>query len=74
MSNKRMGSLGVLPLKMTKVNKEDLYITLTHMYGWHPDIIADMNPYQQLIYLRGPRTVKFGTMEEYQAWQKNRGK
>jgi len=57
-----------------KVSKEDIYLTLTEMYGWTPDQIANMNPYQQLIYLKGrPKITEFKTLEDYQNWMKSRG-
>lgn len=59
---------------MTKVSKDELYLALTEKYGWDPNLIADMNPYQQLVYYRGPKHGIFNTYEELMAWRRANGK
>ena len=40
---------------------------LSETYHWTVEEIANMTPYQQLTYLRGPSRVTFDTLEEAQA-------
>lgn len=47
------------------MSKDEIYVALTKLYGFTPEEIATMNPYQQLVYCRGPKTVTFSTHEEY---------
>lgn len=66
-------TLEVHPLEVKKVSKEDLYAALMDKYpGLTPDEIADMNPQQQLVALRGPRIVTVDSVQELQAMQRRR--
>lgn len=66
-------TLEVHPLEVKKVSKEDLYAALMEKYpGLTPNEIADMNPQQQLVALRGPRIVTVDSLEQLQSLQQRR--
>lgn len=55
---------------MEKVTKTDMYINLSERYGFTPTYIADMNPYLQLDYYRGPKVVEM-SHAEFQQFQRS---
>lgn len=58
------------PREKTKLDQ--VYIYLSNLYGWTPQQICLLTPYQQLAYLRNTTTQSkkliFNTVAEYQQW------
>lgn len=60
---------------MTKVSRDDLYLALAEMYTWaSPEVVANMNPHQQLVYYKGHKNRTFETYEELMEWRRANGK
>lgn len=58
---------------MKKVSKEDIYLAIMERYpGVDMNQIADWNPYQQYVALRGPKIVTVDSYEEVLRLQQQR--
>lgn len=56
------------------MTRPQIYRTLAKMYGFSPDTVLNMTPYQQLVYLQDDDSeagvARFATVEEYQQWRR----
>jgi hypothetical protein len=64
----------LLRSKVSREDRNEIYLTIAERYGWTLDYIASLTPSQILTSYTGvvSKTVTFKTEEEYTTWLKSR--